>query len=276
MKIADCFTFLNELELLDLRLMTLNDVVDYFIIVEANKTHTGKPKDFVFEANRDKYKEYLDKIIYIKVEDLPDYKRSDIWKAENFQRNCITRGTRGLLTSSDKMIVSDIDEIPNPEAILANKNESTVMVIEHILFYYYVNCIQRQTWYGSIMDFYSPKIEPQHLRHYARGMSDKIPRRKPLPIKKIIPGGGWHYSYMGGPAQVKYKTQNIAESHFIVDLVGTEEEIKHKMETQQDLWNRTESYAKKEIVDIKLPGMAPKCIGDFIKKYPHFYFGNYE
>lgn len=36
MAIYDCFTFFNEIELLDIRLNLLNDVVDYFVIVEMN------------------------------------------------------------------------------------------------------------------------------------------------------------------------------------------------------------------------------------------------
>ena len=35
MKIIDCFIFYNELDLLNYRLNVLNNVVDYFIIVEA-------------------------------------------------------------------------------------------------------------------------------------------------------------------------------------------------------------------------------------------------
>jgi beta-1,4-mannosyl-glycoprotein beta-1,4-N-acetylglucosaminyltransferase len=38
MKIYDTFTFFNELDLLEIRLNILNDVVDYFVLVEANKT----------------------------------------------------------------------------------------------------------------------------------------------------------------------------------------------------------------------------------------------
>ena len=53
MKIFDCFIFFNELELLDLRLMVLNEYVDFFVLVEANKTHTGKKKEFIFEQNKD-------------------------------------------------------------------------------------------------------------------------------------------------------------------------------------------------------------------------------
>ncbi len=40
-KILDCFTFYNEIELLTYRLNILNDVVDYFIIVESTHTHVG-------------------------------------------------------------------------------------------------------------------------------------------------------------------------------------------------------------------------------------------
>ena len=31
MKVFDCFPFLNEYEILELRLMELNDIVDYFV-----------------------------------------------------------------------------------------------------------------------------------------------------------------------------------------------------------------------------------------------------
>ena len=42
--IFDCFSFFNELELLEIRLNILNDVVDKFVVVEGTLTHTGKPK----------------------------------------------------------------------------------------------------------------------------------------------------------------------------------------------------------------------------------------
>ena len=114
MKIFDCFKFFNEYEILDLRFMTLYDHVDHFVIVEANKTHTGKSKGFNFEERMNDYKDYLDKVIYIKIEDLPTYDRSDIWVPENFQRNCISRGLEGVAQPGDKIFVSDCDEIWNP------------------------------------------------------------------------------------------------------------------------------------------------------------------
>ena len=51
-KLFDVFLFLNELDLLDLRLKTLYSIVDYFIITEINETFSGKPKSLIFEKNR--------------------------------------------------------------------------------------------------------------------------------------------------------------------------------------------------------------------------------
>ena len=48
LKIIDCFTFYNELDLLNYRLNILNEVVDYFIIVEATHTHIGNEKKLLY------------------------------------------------------------------------------------------------------------------------------------------------------------------------------------------------------------------------------------
>ena len=43
--IIDAFTFFNERELVELRIKYLNNLIDYFVIVEANVTYTGKEKN---------------------------------------------------------------------------------------------------------------------------------------------------------------------------------------------------------------------------------------
>lgn len=72
--IYDCFTFFNELELLELRLHELADVVDKFVLVEATKTHSNKSKPLYYWENRSRFGEFHDKIIHIIVDDLPDAK----------------------------------------------------------------------------------------------------------------------------------------------------------------------------------------------------------
>ena len=49
MKIYDCFSYWDEDLLLDLRLNILNDYVDYFVIVEGNKTWQNNHKTFKLE-----------------------------------------------------------------------------------------------------------------------------------------------------------------------------------------------------------------------------------
>jgi beta-1,4-mannosyl-glycoprotein beta-1,4-N-acetylglucosaminyltransferase len=44
MKIYDCFTYFNEDLILDLRFNILYEHVDYFVIIEGNKTHSAQPK----------------------------------------------------------------------------------------------------------------------------------------------------------------------------------------------------------------------------------------
>ena len=44
MKIFDCFMYSDENMLLDLRLNTLDQFIDKYVIVEAKYTDDGKPK----------------------------------------------------------------------------------------------------------------------------------------------------------------------------------------------------------------------------------------
>ena len=88
MKIFDCFSYWDEDLLLDMRLNILDEFVDYFVVVEGNKTWQNNPKSLKF--NHDNFKKFKDKIIYIPVEDMPDGENP--YLRENFQRNCISRG----------------------------------------------------------------------------------------------------------------------------------------------------------------------------------------
>ena len=257
MKIFDCFLFFNELEILDLRLMTLADIVDYFVIVEANKTHTGNEKEFLFEKNQNLFKKYLDKIIYVKIEDVPLLDNSkNIGAIENFQRNCITRGLSGA-KDDDRIIISDLDEIPNPDKIMQVKENSEPVTFNQYLFYYYVNCLSSRNWDGPIIAPYKNMPSPQKLRRLARRGYNSIKN------------GGWHYSYMGGVEKIRSKLNNLYDAFTRINLVGTDEDILKKMNSQKDLWDEN---CEHKLVNIGENGYAPKCIKEFIEKYPDYYF----
>ena len=109
--IYDCFTFFNELDLLEIRLNILYEKVDFFVIVEANKTHTGKDKPFYVQESFARFERFKEKIKYIQVTDMPS---GNAWTLENFQRNCIMRGL-DKLADDDIVAISDLDEIINPD-----------------------------------------------------------------------------------------------------------------------------------------------------------------
>ena len=80
MKVFDCFMFFDEEVTLEVRLNTLNDYVDYFVIVEAKFTHKGDQRDLLF--NHEKFKKFKNKIIYLVFDKQPDnieeiYERDD-------------------------------------------------------------------------------------------------------------------------------------------------------------------------------------------------------
>ena len=204
----------------------------------------------------------MDKIIHVKVEDLPDYNDYEgIWEPENFQRNCIMRGLDNA-DQGDAIIVSDIDEIPRSESIdvaLAYSDEwkHHQLGFEQELFYYYVNCKQAQLWRGPVMACLGSFPDPQTLREN---------RGNP----PYLTNAGWHYSFMGGADRIITKVENIAESSLIIDKIGDKEKIEEKMKSQTDLWDREENWARKQIVPFD--ESSPKNIEWFINKYPEFYF----
>ena len=121
MKIIDCFIFYNELDLLTYRFNVLNNIVDYFIIVESTHTFIGKEKKLFFNENSHLFENFRNKIIHIVVDDFPykfpniDTSRSEQWVNESFQRDCISRGLNKLSLQNDDVItITDLDEIPDP------------------------------------------------------------------------------------------------------------------------------------------------------------------
>jgi beta-1,4-mannosyl-glycoprotein beta-1,4-N-acetylglucosaminyltransferase len=135
MKIYDCFIFYNELELLELRLRILDSHVDYFVLVEATKTKSGKKKSLYYEENKDKFKKWKDKLIHVIVEDMPKPGKFTLnniyqldsklnlgrWRLETHQINQIKKGLKKA-KDEDIILVSDLDEIPNPKKFDLMKN----------------------------------------------------------------------------------------------------------------------------------------------------------
>ena len=265
MKIYDCFSYWDEDLLLDLRLNILNKYVDYFVIVEGDKTWQNNPKKLQF--NLKKFENFKDKIIYVPVRDLPDGKNP--YLRENHQRNCITRGLVDA-DEEDIIIISDLDEIPNPNKFKNFKNIMRYAVFEQLHFYYKFNLKSQLDpyWYGSRICVKKFLKSPQWLR-------DLKFKRRPfwrldkLRLNNIISDGGWHFCNLKEPEKILHKYKNLCETD---DPVVFKEkidkkyldvdEIKKRIENGFDIIGRKEKY-----LPIKLDYKFPDYILDNKEKY---------
>jgi beta-1,4-mannosyl-glycoprotein beta-1,4-N-acetylglucosaminyltransferase len=201
--IVDCFSFYNELELLEIRLEELKGVVDWFVLVEAGETFSGKPKPFVFEANRDHFRQY--NIAHIKIDTFPTTLLTS-WEREAYTRNAMMQGLLALkLAPSDVVILSDVDEIPRADAVLSCAQSLAAhkvgcFVFQYVLSYYYLNCQTTETLQETRMTLFQNLTSMQALR---------------CQDGAHIFGGGWHFSYMGGAERIREKIG--ATSHTELD-----------------------------------------------------------
>lgn len=244
--IIDCFTFFSELDILEGRLEYLYDHVDYFVIVEGNVTHTGKPKPLNFLANISRYKSYLDKVLYFpwtydtanmtfEKPETVDYDSSN-WKLENKQRNHISEALK-FFSLEDICLISDVDEIPSKTAIqdikIALKGVAAVS-LEQEMYSYNLNQRQFSPWAGTVATKIGIALDqtPQTIR-------DK--RWGDMPILR---GSGWHLTHWGGAKQIQNKLNNFAHQELINDRTSSIEYIQSRIDQGQDLFGRNLPYVK--------------------------------
>lgn len=203
--ILDCFPFFNELDLLEIRLNTLSEVVDKFILVEAEKTQSLIRKPLYYDMNKERFEKFKDRIVHIVIpaEDCPDNK-SDLWQMENFQRDQIQRGLNNwTLKHSDLVLISDVDEIPNAQIIkdIYNSNFNTV-AISMVFHAYYLNIISPgKGWVGTVAT--RGHTTGHNRPQYFRNTKDRMPR--------VSMENGWHLSWLGGPEKVYTKYLSCIE-----------------------------------------------------------------
>lgn len=249
--IYDTFLFNNELDILELRLNTLYDVVDRFVIVEGNKTHSNKPKQLNFHNNLQRFEKFLNKITYIVVEDWP---QTDSWSMERHQRDCIMRGLTGC-KDNDIIIMGDCDEIPRPETIKEFQPEKIIMNFEQHLYYYSLNCQAAQEWDWLKITTY-------------KNLKEKTPcgvRYTPFTEKdKTIKNGGWHFSYCTDIDGIIHKIDCTAHQEYNTNEIKDKERIEKLVREGKDVFGRTLTYNFVNIDDT-----YPKHILNNPDKYQH-------
>jgi beta-1,4-mannosyl-glycoprotein beta-1,4-N-acetylglucosaminyltransferase len=220
MAVYDFCSFLNENDLLEIRLNTHWDFVDKFIVVEAGETHTGLKKEFKFDHER--FKKYADKLVYVNFTSFQEeinkypglldhtatYDRgpnavTDDWTRAYFQENYVVKVLADLGAKDDDIIfVSCLDEMIRKE------------VFENCLPAF----LDKETQYEQdlrpifqfYMDLYAYKLNLLHKpwqHYYAAFLTEVGNFSKALPASirhhsirthPIVEDGGWHFTFLDG------------------------------------------------------------------------------
>ncbi len=250
MKLIDCFMYFDEDLVLDIRLNTLNDKVDKFIIAEATKDHAGENKKLNFRIEN--FSKFKDKIHYLIIEDLPtnvESKKKD-WHEnhmrDQFQRNSIERGYKEY-GDDDLIMISDIDEIPDPKKLQEFNINNKYACFLQKNFQSKINLlnISHEDWPGTKICQKKYLKSPQWLRNLK---TKKKPFWKIFSRKmQIINNGGWHFSFLKDPEAIKKKITSYSHQEYNTKEFTNIDSIRKKISLGEDLFNRKISYKKLEI-----------------------------
>ena len=227
MKIFDCFMYFDEEVVVDVRLNTLDEFVDYFVIVESKYTHKGDRRELRF--NHKKFEKFKDKIIYViddqiysktemvNPEDNEGEKsRKYIFNAayrENGQRNLIIKGLSGA-KNEDLILISDVDEIPKLSNLNLKEIHEQIILFRQDMFYYKFNLhLPNLIWTGTKACRKKHLTSPQWLRDikdrkYSFFRFDTFFSKKKYMNIKIINDGGWHFSNIKTAKEIEYKLRS--------------------------------------------------------------------
>jgi len=249
MKIYDCLTYFNEDLILDLRFNILYEHVDYFIIIEGNKTHSGIPKKKNFKLQ--KFLKFKKKIRYFFVE-MPNNMSS--WQLENFQRNQIIRGLK-YAKKEDIILISDCDEIPDIRYTLRNIKDNKVFAFEQKCFYFKLNLINPTSnpWYGTKLVKYNylKKTTPQKIRSYKVKQYPFWRLDKPKNVE-IIKNGGWHFSFLNTVSKIQLKIKSYAHIEYNRNKFLNKKNLEKKIKNYKDIFNNKVNL-KKVLIDSTYP-----------------------
>jgi len=227
MRVFDGFTYNGESGMLSLRIHELRHVVDLHILVESTKTFSGADRAIMYDPAT--IPEALrDKVIHVVVDDAPD--DCDAWSREYHQRDAIRRGLPDDVGPDDILLISDVDEIPNPRAVewLVQREPPLhgVWAFQMDFYYYDTHHLKAQKWFHARAVPASCPTPPSLIR---RGGFDG----------GVIPvHGGWHLSYFMSAEQIANKIRSFSHQEYNTPDFTDPKAISDRIRDYKDLFDR--------------------------------------
>ena len=216
--IYDCFSFFNELDLLEIRLNILDEHVDFFVLSESEETFSGLVKPLYYQENKERFAKWNHKIIHHingKIETNNSFERAF------FQKESILKSL-DVIKDDDIVYYGDLDEIWKPQEV-----DDNVYKLHQINYAYYLNYRSSEQWIGTLVGKYTNikemglnfhRANPQHFKH----------------------DGGWHFTSMGGADQIRKKLE--AYDHQEYNLEWIKNTIEERMREGKDFAARPNDW----------------------------------
>jgi beta-1,4-mannosyl-glycoprotein beta-1,4-N-acetylglucosaminyltransferase len=284
-RVFDVFTFFNELDLLELRLEMLDPYVDQFVLIECVETFSGKQKPLYFQDNKERFSKYLHKIYHHVTYDPPksfedlqqrildpntDTDIKDVciqalttsnvpkgelhWLKEFYQKEMIRFAIENANAENDDLIfVTDLDEIWNPELDYTQIENDKIYKLKQLAYSGHINVRSSEDWAGTLLTRYR-NIDRACLNHLRTPSKTKY---------EYVNNGGWHFTFMGGPDQIKLKLESYGHQEYNNDSVKNR--VKDLLDNNQDVLGRT--HFNFWIDESQLP----KYLLDNREKYKQFF-----
>lgn len=281
-KVYDVFMFFNELDLLEIRLNILDPYVDYFVIVEATETFSGKPKPLYFFNNKERFKKWNHKIIHHIISDTPANKGelerrlfqdtstskidADIiisilsrdtkgvngidWIREIYQMESRKKGLVNA-DNNDVCFISDVDEFWNPNARIDYTKNHIYRLIQSV-YCYFLNNRSNENWVGTLVMKY------KLLKNTS--LVDLKSERKTS--QTYVRNGGWHFTNMGGADQIRKKLESYGHQEYNNNAIKSR--IEDMIRSNKDFIGRKFKFWVDE-------SDLPKFILDNKQKYAHLF-----
>jgi len=243
----------NEIWLLEARIEYDLQWFDYVVLAEADTTYSGISKPFFFEKYQDIFTKYKNRILYVKIDNLPkpysgnfighnNFKSTENrWVAEFYHKKILQDSVLGLAQSGDVICFQDLDEIQNISILDGIQNFQSI----NYLKYKYFKCSvgletspDKNLWIKAFITSYDnmKKIiaadyrrinfskQPYKLNHVADSSfrfddeeEKTVYNNYTAPIQdiNILEGlGGWHLSSMTNNIDNRAKWQCFAHQEF--------------------------------------------------------------
>ncbi|KAI2800482.1 hypothetical protein BLOT_011867 [Blomia tropicalis] len=243
-KVIDSVIFSIELDLLELRLRELWNVVDRFLVLETDRTFSGKPKPLILKTHLEtrfawarsklSVKYVINKLRVLKNGESP-------FVNEITMRKEMDRFVRSEAIDGDLIIVSDVDEIPRANTIHLLKICSDYPLPLHLQLKTYFYSFEfffsyTDSWRANVQRFDKNKFQ------YSHGKQSNI----------ILADSGWHCTFCFRELKdFRFKMTSYSHNDRLMGRTNllNNEEIQRRICSGDDVYDMyPEVYSFKELV----------------------------